>query len=66
MPKCKDCGTTYRNMDHSVYDCATAGGKDAQRMMGYSETMGSIGQEVADQIADEATAPAFVGTTNAF
>lgn len=33
MPKCKDCGTTYRNMDHSVYECAQAGGKDAQAMM---------------------------------
>jgi len=33
VPKCKDCGTTYRNMDHSVYDCAMAGGKEAQRMM---------------------------------
>lgn len=33
MPKCKDCGTVYRNMDHSVYDCAQAGGREAQRMM---------------------------------
>lgn len=33
MPKCKDCLTVYRNMDHSVYDCAQAGGKEARRMM---------------------------------
>lgn len=66
MAKCKDCGTVYRNMDHSVYECATAGGKEAQRMMGYSETMGTIGQQVADQIADETTPPVLVGTTDAF